>query len=404
MLYVDFFLIVLGLFMLMLLIRQSDKVRAGVSSASLGKAAGGCLMAIIAIFTMSLPGIREMAVSAGMEDFALLLGMLGIVGPIIVGIIVAAVSARTTKKRREAEELQLQKDEQARRLEAKQRAEEQRKLGEAKRLEAKRQAEEKRELQETARLQEEARRERQQEEIRKRNEGEEKRLREEREQKQAENPIQPRDPALMAMLVMQHERAQQETDPDARSWLMRDIQRLQQRLGDAGALAEELIGELAKIVRTAFLAKSCPRCHENKMALIEVSPNAKSIEYVCIHCERRQRAAANSPDAGRAKSLEKFIIAVLGKVWFKTMRDGYRCTFSVPEAVMPYQQAARPGQISVAIRGQVWRRDNGRCVQCGNRESLHFDHIIPVAKGGATIVSNLQLLCQSCNLSKGAKI
>ena len=326
--------------------------------------------------------------------------ILGIVGTALSSVV--AMKSRRGDKRSKAEELK--RIEEARRREEEQRAEEKRKLGEAKRLEAKRQAEEKRELQETARLQEEARRERQEEEIRKRSEEEEKRLREEREQKQAEKPIQPRNPALMAMLVMQHDRAQQETDPDARSWLMRGLQDLQQRLGNTGALAEELIGELAEIVRTAFLVKSCPRCHENKMALIEVSPNAKSIEYVCIHCERRQRAAANSPDAGRAKSLEKFIIVVLGKVWFKTMRDGYRCTFSVPEAVMPYQQAVRPGQISVAIRGQVWRRDNGRCVQCGSRESLHFDHIIPVAKGGATIVSNLQLLCQSCNLSKGAKI
>ena len=83
--------------------------------------------------------------------------------PIMAGIIVAAVSARRTKKRREAEELkQLQKDEQARRLEAKQRAEEKRRLEEAAWLQ---------EEERTKREQEERER-RQAEEIRRRNEEE----------------------------------------------------------------------------------------------------------------------------------------------------------------------------------------------------------------------------------------
>ena len=184
---------------------------------------------------------------------------------------------------------------------------------------------------------------------------------------------------------------------------MRSVKKLQQMLGNTEVLAEELIAELAEIVYTAFLAKSCPRCYENNMALIEVSPNAKSIEYACIHCGRRQRAAANSPDTARAKTLQDFIVAVLGKAWFKTVRDGYRCTFSAPEPTLSYEQPPRE-LISEAMRSHVWRRDGGRCVQCGRRENLHIDHIVPVSKGGATSVPNLQVLCQSCNLSKGAKI
>ena len=210
-----------------------------------------------------------------------------------------------------------------------------------------------------------------------------------------------RNPGVMALIVIQHERAQQETDLDVRSHLMRSVQELQGMLG--GTEAEECIRELTEIVRTAFLVKSCPRCHENKMALIEVSPNARSIEYACTYCGRRQRAAANNPDAQRVKWLERFIVAVLGKAWFRTVMDGYRCTFSTPEAMLPYERPTRE-LIPHAIRGQVWRRDNGRCVQCGSRENLQFDHIIPVSEGGATTAHNLQLLCQSCNLSKGAKI
>jgi len=56
------------------------------------------------------------------------------------------------------------------------------------------------------------------------------------------------------------------------------------------------------------------------------------------------------------------------------------------------------------VRHAVWRRDEGRCVQCGNQESLEFDHIIPVARGGANTERNLQLLCERCNREKSATI
>ena len=56
------------------------------------------------------------------------------------------------------------------------------------------------------------------------------------------------------------------------------------------------------------------------------------------------------------------------------------------------------------VRHAVWRRDQGRCVQCGSQERLEFDHIIPVSKGGSDTERNLQLLCEACNRTKGASI
>jgi 5-methylcytosine-specific restriction endonuclease McrA len=57
-----------------------------------------------------------------------------------------------------------------------------------------------------------------------------------------------------------------------------------------------------------------------------------------------------------------------------------------------------------AVRLFVWQRDGGKCVKCGARERLEFDHIIPVAAGGSSTERNVQLLCESCNRSKGAMI
>jgi hypothetical protein len=54
------------------------------------------------------------------------------------------------------------------------------------------------------------------------------------------------------------------------------------------------------------------------------------------------------------------------------------------------------------LRRAVWERDGGRCVDCGADFELQFDHVIPLALGGATTVDNLQLLCAPCNQRKGA--
>jgi hypothetical protein len=57
------------------------------------------------------------------------------------------------------------------------------------------------------------------------------------------------------------------------------------------------------------------------------------------------------------------------------------------------------------IKQQVWKRDQGKCAVCGSSDNLHFDHIIPFSKGGASITAeNIQLLCARHNLAKSDKI
>jgi hypothetical protein len=57
------------------------------------------------------------------------------------------------------------------------------------------------------------------------------------------------------------------------------------------------------------------------------------------------------------------------------------------------------------VKREVWKRDNGRCVICGETTNLHFDHIIPYSKGGTSLLpENIQLLCAKHNLEKRDKI
>jgi hypothetical protein len=66
--------------------------------------------------------------------------------------------------------------------------------------------------------------------------------------------------------------------------------------------------------------------------------------------------------------------------------------------------AVRRRGIPQAVRREVWRRDEGRCVDCGSKEKLEYDHIIPYSRGGSDTVRNLQLLCEPCNRRKSATI
>lgn len=61
--------------------------------------------------------------------------------------------------------------------------------------------------------------------------------------------------------------------------------------------------------------------------------------------------------------------------------------------------------IPASVKLEVWKRDKGRCVLCGSRENLHFDHIIPYSRGGSSLVAeNVQLLCAKHNLAKRDRI
>lgn len=60
--------------------------------------------------------------------------------------------------------------------------------------------------------------------------------------------------------------------------------------------------------------------------------------------------------------------------------------------------------IPAQARREVWRRDEGKCVDCGSRDRLEYDHIIPLSKGGSNTVRNIELRCESCNRRKAATI
>lgn len=62
--------------------------------------------------------------------------------------------------------------------------------------------------------------------------------------------------------------------------------------------------------------------------------------------------------------------------------------------------------VSLKMRMSVLKRDGYRCVKCGaspktdKSVALEVDHIVPVSKGGTSVLDNLQTLCFNCNQGK----
>ncbi|MDX2221431.1 MAG: HNH endonuclease [Rhodospirillaceae bacterium] len=66
-------------------------------------------------------------------------------------------------------------------------------------------------------------------------------------------------------------------------------------------------------------------------------------------------------------------------------------------------------QVSVRLRFAVLKRDDYRCLLCGDSPAiskgttLEVDHIHPFSQGGRTTEDNLRTLCRRCNQGKGAR-
>jgi hypothetical protein len=103
-------------------------------------------------------------------------------------------------------------------------------------------------------------------------------------------------------------------------------------------------------------------------------------------------------------------VFLLRNVW--TEKSGSRNVFKF-ELELSEEAAGGPSAkdlphnriIPSAVKQAVWKRDGGRCVQCGSTDNLHFDHIVPFSKGGTSLLpANIQLLCARHNLEKSARV
>jgi hypothetical protein len=133
---------------------------------------------------------------------------------------------------------------------------------------------------------------------------------------------------------------------------------------------------------------------------------------------------------GRRKLIAKFkALSTEQREPLNQMREAYACEvadrilhdrqlcFFIAQTVMDigFDGETVNGLRSLWVNREAWpervktiilARDRGRCAACGTdmaqdlRAEKHFDHMIPIARGGCNDLVNLQLLCSACNLRK----
>lgn len=136
------------------------------------------------------------------------------------------------------------------------------------------------------------------------------------------------------------------------------------------------------------------------------------------------KAVADYYSKKREPELVKVYEKIFSGVWslkgyfdlidYKIVHDGKRNVFrfilklsdkSVDNIDPVERQMEHRRLIPSEVKKEVWKRDGGKCVMCGEIKNLHFDHDLPFSKGGTSLTAkNVRLLCMKHNLEKSAKI
>jgi hypothetical protein len=165
---------------------------------------------------------------------------------------------------------------------------------------------------------------------------------------------------------------------------------------------------ISNIISTYYISR-CPKCGEKSMDLLSVSPTGQSIEYKCLNCSKKIIAKLipekdGSIIANQFSRIRSQIASMEGPFDDEFKRQDVHCTFQVNDKTENQIESYTREMIPQNVRNEVWRRDEANCVECGSNYRLEYDHIIPVSKGGSNTARNIQLLCETCNRKKSAKI
>lgn len=138
-----------------------------------------------------------------------------------------------------------------------------------------------------------------------------------------------------------------------------------------------------KLNKNLNITKVCTGCSKIFPATIEYFNRYKlgksGVDCKCKEC--RQKEARIYYKNNKEKSLIKYHK-------YRTVKQGNGGSFTCKQIHNMYIQ------------------QNKKCKVCREEfgsKKYHIDHIIPISKGGSSDISNIQLLCKKCNLSKGNK-
>lgn len=148
--------------------------------------------------------------------------------------------------------------------------------------------------------------------------------------------------------------------------------------------------------------KMCFMANDGSGSLVINWNNVASVQVSNYYVNNESRAAINLI-VTRGSGGGKYIIYNKDVRYMKVFIDTLVRLWK--RQLVIWKENKVTGTIPEHIKSEVFKRDNGKCVQCGySGEYIEYDHKIPRSKGGQNTVDNIQLLCRKCNLRKGNRL
>jgi hypothetical protein len=118
-------------------------------------------------------------------------------------------------------------------------------------------------------------------------------------------------------------------------------------------------------------------------------------------CFKDRLVWVNRPS--RSSADYEFISLKVEEFFFETEDEFLRLKHKVERLrnLKENRKSATRGYIADDVLAYVLVRDEEKCVKCSSKQSLQFDHILPISRGGSDEPDNLRVLCRSCNLARG---
>lgn len=185
--------------------------------------------------------------------------------------------------------------------------------------------------------------------------------------------------------------------------------------------------------------KACSCCGEDKpaSAFNRNISTRDGLHAECKECSRIQRRARRVRNPERVKALDRASrerhskrrsvrakewiqehaghVQQRGRMYRQQRRDHYRQLkrrwyrahpeYEVRRSHIRRQRVASAQTHYTIAEWRKLRKGFGNaCLRCGAMEDLTIDHVVPLVLGGSNHISNLQLLCRTCNSWKNARI
>lgn len=132
----------------------------------------------------------------------------------------------------------------------------------------------------------------------------------------------------------------------------------------------------------------------NKVRIMQKVRDDRARDLAAARAKHREYSAAH-----RAKHIEK--VRASARAWTVRNSDALMRNAATRRA----RKLQVGGVLSKDIRSKLFALQRGMCPCCGQPlgDAYHLDHVMPLTLRGINEDSNAQLLCKTCNLSKGAK-